>query len=388
MAHSFGVIQASLWDDEDDFVLLERGPQWLYEFLCTQENRNHAGVLPLTLTRWAGKAKNLTPDMLRADLAVLEKERYVVVDYRTEEVLIRSYIRRDNVWKAPRVMGSAVASAMQVASRRLRRVILAESFRIPLGELSDEPIERKNGSVGPSIRSQVEGHITTLRQAFAGLDPDPDFLPGAPFEEPLPEGVPEGVREGVREGVLEGDPQGLGMVSARVHAGPRTRAHAHVSPSPSPSPNYNNPSASGAHGADVPAVPGPDRAEEPRGGAEVELAAEKPKRRRKAAKPQDPAEAKRKETARSITRWWWDNLAIKPAGEKAWFAAVAVIDGLLKAGHDPNAVAAAAGDVGKPLTFGRMEIRLGQLSGTNVVNLRPTHQGFRNPDAGGYREAL
>ena len=225
MARAFGRILSRIWDDKD-FLALEPGPQRLYCFLVSQSNLNHAGLLPLTLRKWAKKAAGLTPETVLRDLMVLDAARFVVVDEDSEEVLIRSFVRNDDVWKMPRVMGSMVSGALEIESHRLRRALLAEMDRIPLDELSTEASRTKNGP-GPSIQFQVLEHIETLRRAFKNLDPEPD----EGVSEPLPEGVPEGVTQPPVEPLQQGDAEGdRGYVRARGGAHPRT------SPSPSPSP--------------------------------------------------------------------------------------------------------------------------------------------------------
>lgn len=226
MARDFGRILSRIWDDKD-FLALESGPQRLYCFLVTQANLNHAGLLPMTLRKWAKKAPDLTPEVVLRDLRALAAARFVVVDEDSEEVLIRTFIRNDNVYKMPRVMGSAVSGALEIESHRLRRALLLEMDRIPLDELSTEPSKTKSGGPGPSIRHQVWGHIETLRDAFKNLDPEPWDRGSSTPDEPLPEGVTEGVNEPPSEGDSEGV---WGNARARGPAPART------SPSPSPTP--------------------------------------------------------------------------------------------------------------------------------------------------------
>jgi hypothetical protein len=246
MARAFGRILSRIWDDRD-FLALDASPQRLYCFLVSQSNLNHAGLLPLTLRKWAKKAADLTPERVRRDLAVLDAARFVVVDEDSEELLIRTFVRNDDVYKMPRVMGSMVSGALEIESHRLRRALLAEVSRIPLEELSEEPSRLKDGRSGPSIRAQVAGHIDDLCSAFVNLDPDPGQGPAEPlgedpryedFEED-PEGVTEPLPEGVLEGVVLPPQQPLHQEDAegdRGYARTRGPAPAHTSPTPSPAP--------------------------------------------------------------------------------------------------------------------------------------------------------
>ncbi|MFE2407028.1 hypothetical protein ACFXDE_01655 [Kitasatospora sp. NPDC059408] len=191
MARGHGRILTRIWDDPD-FTALPGEIQRLYLFLISQPNLNHAGLLPLTLKRWSSKAHGLSPEVLRRQLAVLAERRFVVVDEDTEELLVRSFVRNDGVWKQPQVMGAMVSGALEISSRRLRSALLAEVERIPLDELSDEP-----GRKGLSPLQEVSRHIAALRAAFREPDPNPPAVA-------LPEGAAEGVAEPLPEGVEEG----------------------------------------------------------------------------------------------------------------------------------------------------------------------------------------
>ncbi|PWG13931.1 hypothetical protein DF268_08680 [Streptomyces sp. V2] len=227
MARGHGRILTSIWDDADFLALGER-EQRLYLFLISQPNLNHAGLLPLTLRRWSRKANGLTSAELEKRLQALEAARFIVMDDDTEELLIRSFVRNDGVWKQPKVMGAMVSGAMEISSRQLRRALLAEVDRIPLEDLSDEP-----GARGPSIRQQVSEHIETLRKAFREPDPTPSGEGTAtPCGTPsrTPSDTPA---EGGREGSTRG-------------RAPASRAHS-PAPAPAPAPSPVQDGAAEAH---------------------------------------------------------------------------------------------------------------------------------------------
>ncbi|MBD3549824.1 MULTISPECIES: hypothetical protein [Streptomyces] len=222
MARGHGRILTSIWEDTD-FTELDESEQRLYLFLISQPNLNHAGLLDLTLRRWSRKARGLSVGELEKRIHALEQARFIVVDDDTEELLIRSFIRNDGVWKQPKVMGAAVSGALEISSKRLQQALLAEMDRIPLDELSDEPTKVRAGGEGPSIRRQVQNHIEDLRRAFGTPTPDPtgrgSVTPSAP-----PSGTPS-------DTPAEGGPKG----STRGRA-PASRAH---SPAPAPTPTTN-----------------------------------------------------------------------------------------------------------------------------------------------------
>lgn len=218
MARGHGRILTSIWEDSD-FLKLDEREQRFYLFLISQPNLNHAGLLPLTLRRWSRKAHGLTSAEVEKRLQSLDGAQFIVVDDDTEELLIRSFVRNDGVWKQPKVMGAMVSGALEISSWRLRSALLAEVDRIPLDELSDEP-----GTRGPSIRTQVAEHIEALRKSFGSPPPNPDGRGSAP-----PSGTPSGTPSDTpQQPPAEGDPK----ASTCAHA-PASRAH---SPAPAPAP--------------------------------------------------------------------------------------------------------------------------------------------------------
>lgn len=94
-------------------------------------------------------------------------------------------------------------------------------------------------------------------------------------------------------------------------------------------------------------------------------------------KPEDPETEARRKLAEEILRWWWEQLTTKPAGKNAWHASLRVVTNLLAVGHEPKAVAAAAREIGTPLTVARMEIALGRTNGHRVAEQRPATSDLR-----------
>lgn len=214
MARAHGRTLASIWEDPD-FLALTMAQQRLYLFLISQPNLNHAGLLPLTIKRWSAKAGDLTAPEVRAQLAALEVARFVLVDDDTEELLIRTFVRNDGVWKMPKVMGAMVSGAQEISSHKLRRALLKEMHRIPLHELSDEP-----GPKLPSTRQQIRDHITLLRRTITPPEPTPPNPLGNPSAAPCqtPSDTPA---------------EPPAKPSTRAHD---ARAHAGASRAPSPAP--------------------------------------------------------------------------------------------------------------------------------------------------------
>lgn len=138
MARKFGQINSQTWTDSDFKQDLGVDAQWLYFVLCSQSNLNGAGVVPLQDRKWRKYARDMNDDRIEAALAELQSYWYVLVDEETEEVLIRTFIRNDGLWKQPNVLLGALRSAEGVMSDTLRAVIWDELQRIPFDKLSEE----------------------------------------------------------------------------------------------------------------------------------------------------------------------------------------------------------------------------------------------------------
>lgn len=258
MARGHGRILSSIWEDTDFTDLLDEGEQRTYQFLLSQPNLNHAGLLPLTLRRWARKARGLTVEVLQQRLDALEAARFIVMDPDTEELLIRSFIRNDAVWKMPRVMGAAVSGAQEISSHKLRRALVAEMPRIPLEELSDAP-----GPKGPSVRAQVQEHIEVLCRTIAVPLPSPSAAPAAWPEQASPNpsatlgGTPEQPFPKGSAGVADTPDGAPGEPPAQPSTHVRAEAHARVAPAPALSPSpppSSSPAAPAAPAAEQPAT--------------------------------------------------------------------------------------------------------------------------------------
>ena len=160
MERGHGRILTSIWEDADFLALGER-EQRLYLFLISQPNLNHAGLLDLTLRRWSRKARGLTSAELEKLLQALEETRFVVMDEDTEELLIRSFIRNDGVWRMPKVMGAAVSGALEISSKHLQRALLDEMDRI--AELISRALRTPDDdSALRAVRAEVESLCRTF----------------------------------------------------------------------------------------------------------------------------------------------------------------------------------------------------------------------------------
>lgn len=175
MARSHARLMATIWEDED-FINLTAGGQRLYMFLLSQNDLQHCGVIPLRERRWSKKAKNLTVGDIERDLKELASASprpFVLIDEDTEELFVRSLMRRDKVYAQPNVFKAAADQIRAVSSRMLKAAILEELRRLPLEEM------RKD------VRQVLAELIADLERQVVPPSPTPSVTPS-----PTPSGTP------------------------------------------------------------------------------------------------------------------------------------------------------------------------------------------------------
>ena len=136
MARSFGRVLASIWDDED-FRDLSTTSRLMYLFLLSQADLEHSGIIPLRIKRWA-RATDIPLEDVAASLKELGEARFVVMDETEGELLVRSLIRRDEIWRQPNVFKAAAVSARACKSAVIKAALLPEVRRLDLTGTSRE----------------------------------------------------------------------------------------------------------------------------------------------------------------------------------------------------------------------------------------------------------
>lgn len=158
MPRSFGRVLASIWEDED-FRTLASDSRLVYLFLLSQPDLDHAGLIPLRERRW-GRALAFSAPEVSASLKDLSAARFTVMDEDTEELLVRSLIRRDEIWKQPNVFKSACASAIAAQSPRIKAALYIEVRRLELNSASHD------------VR-RIRDELLTLLEPFGNPSPTP-----------------------------------------------------------------------------------------------------------------------------------------------------------------------------------------------------------------------
>jgi hypothetical protein len=129
MARDHARFQTAIHHDPD-WRKLDVNSQHTYWMLTTSKDLSYCGVIDYIPKRWTEFAAGLTDTKIKASVRILERARYVVVDRKTDELLVRSFIRHDKVL-ARRNMGNACGRALgNVHSQVIRDSVLHELGRL------------------------------------------------------------------------------------------------------------------------------------------------------------------------------------------------------------------------------------------------------------------
>ena len=129
MARDHARIQTAVWN-EADWRRLSQNAQHTYWLLVSHPDLSYCGVIDYLPARWLDLAKDLTEVKIKNAVRGLERGRFVVVDRKTQELLVRSFIRHDKIL-ARRNMGHACGRALgTVHSEPIREAVLHELARL------------------------------------------------------------------------------------------------------------------------------------------------------------------------------------------------------------------------------------------------------------------
>lgn len=147
MARDYAQIMTAIWNNKE-FLALTEGEQRAYLLLVTQEDINAAGVLALRARRWGTFASDSSAERLNKSLRSLEAKRFIVVDWTSEELLVRSFIRWDRGYTNEKRKPVIIRSAEAVRSERIIRTLAAEFRRVNLEGLEHVDTEPHRPSGG------------------------------------------------------------------------------------------------------------------------------------------------------------------------------------------------------------------------------------------------
>lgn len=131
MARSYANIATAIWRD-DEFIALDVDEQYVYFLLISQPDISAAGVLTVALTRWASRSKGMTRDRMLTAIEGLQAHRFVIADFDTDEILVRSFVRWDGGYTNSKRRFAIRDAADQVVSVAVQRALAAEFQRLDL----------------------------------------------------------------------------------------------------------------------------------------------------------------------------------------------------------------------------------------------------------------
>jgi hypothetical protein len=132
MARKHARLLLRIWDDPD-WLRLSSAHQTTYLALLGSVDLSWCGVAPLLPQRLVGKSADLVNERkVKTLLDGLQAEpgRFLVIDDSTAEVLVRTYVRHDEIMRQPNVAKAMVRAIAKVHSGRLVKAIEGELRRM------------------------------------------------------------------------------------------------------------------------------------------------------------------------------------------------------------------------------------------------------------------
>lgn len=127
---SHGRFDSSAWRDDDDWRSLPVDAQWLYMAMISQSDLTLAGVLHISRRRWSKLAADIDVGRLNEAIKTCSDRRFIVVDEDTEEVLVRSFARRETQWSNSRRVGGLRSAVEMIQSGVILDALQAELARV------------------------------------------------------------------------------------------------------------------------------------------------------------------------------------------------------------------------------------------------------------------
>lgn len=160
MANAAALINEELWRRDKEFQKVPRLAQCTFCQILSQKDLDTAGVLTLHLDLLAKACEELTVEQLRADFTILEASRFLFVDYDTDEVFVRSYVRRVSA-KNRNSWLSVPKNARMIGSKKIRHELALELRRLrrkDADELADEidPVPTPSGPRPDPVSTRSE----------------------------------------------------------------------------------------------------------------------------------------------------------------------------------------------------------------------------------------
>lgn len=126
---AYGKMWLRRWDDPE-WVALSHTAQWLYDAMVSSSKNSAVGVLEWRPKQFAKLSGAMNLDLLNAAFDELRQGLFIVFDEDVDLVLIRSYVRNDDVVTNTNMMVAVVKAWRQIGSIDLKRVAVHEFHRL------------------------------------------------------------------------------------------------------------------------------------------------------------------------------------------------------------------------------------------------------------------
>lgn len=164
-------VNLSIWGD-DDWLDLSPSAQHLYLVLWTSPGLSYCGAGEWRPGKISQRAAGWTVEAVEQAAAELSRELFLLIDTTSEEFLLRSWVKHDQLWKQPHMAVSMANARADLASRNLRGVVVHEV----------QKIRRDNPNLGAWTKDSV---VELLAQKAVDPASLPEFTPsGHPPPDP------------------------------------------------------------------------------------------------------------------------------------------------------------------------------------------------------------
>ncbi|ALF01248.1 replication initiation protein [Arthrobacter phage Brent] len=142
----YGKIKLSAQSDPD-WRALSHTAQWLYWALIGSEALTACGSMDYKPKHLQALSPTMNTAGVDAAMDELRARKFVVLDEETDELILRSFIRNDEVVPNPNMMVAVIKAWRKLASLKLRSVIVFELLRLkqenPDARIWDHPEMRE-----------------------------------------------------------------------------------------------------------------------------------------------------------------------------------------------------------------------------------------------------
>jgi hypothetical protein len=140
MARNYAQVMCAIWDSEE-FIALSEGAQRAYFLLMTQKDISAAGVLRMWTPLWASLSRTSTEASLKVSLSELKAAKFIVPDWVTGELLVRTFVKWDGGYKNSKRRPLIIREAQSVRSLEIKSQLRVEfeKLGLPTAGLPEPP---------------------------------------------------------------------------------------------------------------------------------------------------------------------------------------------------------------------------------------------------------